>query len=586
MRKGLGVAAAIAAAGGIAITIPMVASAAPVKPATPMDGIQHIVVIYEENHSFDNLYGSWAPVNGQKVNGLASAPAGKMAQVDQNGAGMSCYMQNDVNFTTPPMTTVCSGSMPTGKGYTSGFGSGLYSIQSVLPDTSTTCPNPLQYYPNGMQNGSGLPGGCTEDLVHRYYQEQYQINAGAMNRYVTGSDALGLTMGNYNTTTLPVYQYLHSASAPKYVVADNFFQSAFGGSFLNHQWLVSAQTPVFAGAVSDGGAQDLHSAVDPAGMPKSYSMYQAPSYVRDNPLTEWCSVPAALKDTVPSVPAGIACGDYAINTIQPSYQPYSPGTASYKMLPPLTSSNIGDELSAKNVDWAWYSGGWDNADGRTTGSGWTNGSTSGVCADPMTIKGATWPNCANGSFQFHHQPFNYFATYAPGTPARAVHLLDETNFITSAQAGTLKSVSFVKPLGVNNEHPGYASEVNGSAHLVELLKAIETGPQAKSTMVIVTYDEFGGAWDHVPPPTAAGVADKWGPGTRIPALVITPAMLASGVDSTQYDTTSILATIEKKFGLAHLSSRDASVHDMWGSLTAGARGALPSAAASRKPTSA
>ena len=81
----------------------------------------------------------------------------------------------------------------------------------------------------------------------------------------------------------------------------------------------------------------------------------------------------------------------------------------------------------------------------------------------------------------------------------------------------------------------------------------------------MTYDEFGGQWDHVPPPGMAGtpgVHDNWGPGTRIPALVIGRVMTESGVDHTTYDTTSILATIEHSFGLAPLSSRDAAVNDL------------------------
>ena len=61
-------------------------------------------------------------------------------------------------------------------------------------------------------------------------------------------------------------------------------------------------------------------------------------------------------------------------------------------------------------------------------------------------------------------------------------------------------MSFVKPYGAENEHPGYASEPDGSDHLVELLKTITSGPQAEDTLVVVTYDEFGGQWDHVSPP--------------------------------------------------------------------------------------
>jgi phospholipase C len=85
-------------------------------------------------------------------------------------------------------------------------------------------------------------------------------------------------------------------------------------------------------------------------------------------------------------------------------------------------------------------------------------------------------------------------------------------------------------------------------------------------MVVVTYDEFGGQWDHVTPPGQdgrRGPHDAFGPGTRIPALVISP-FLRGGfvVDHTQHDTTSVLATIERRFHLRPLSARDAAVHDL------------------------
>ena len=85
-------------------------------------------------------------------------------------------------------------------------------------------------------------------------------------------------------------------------------------------------------------------------------------------------------------------------------------------------------------------------------------------------------------------------------------------------------------------------------------------------MVIVTYDEFGGQWDHVPPPGQGGTAgphDLWGPSTRIPALILSPFLRGNFVvDHTQYDTTSILSTIEARYGLAPLSTRDAAVNDL------------------------
>ncbi len=137
---------------------------------------------------------------------------------------------------------------------------------------------------------------------------------------------------------------------------------------------------------------------------------------------------------------------------------------------------------------------------------------------------------------------------------------------TSTSQCNLDAVSFVKPIGEENEHPGYASESNGSTHLIELLQMIDNSACAKDTMVVVTYDEFGGQWDHVSPPGQGnnnGPHDQWGPGTRIPALVISPFLRGNEViDHTQYDTTSILAMLEERYGLAALSSRDAAVNSL------------------------
>ena len=521
--------------------------------AARLDRVNHIVVVYEENHSFDNLYGGW-----EGVNGLANADAAHTAQVNQAGAPYSCLLQNDVNLTSPvPLPSTCSDST-TGTTFQSAFANAPFKIDDYIKSTDTTCPAPGVFAPNGVKNGSGEPGGCTRDIVHRFYSEQYQLDGGKQDRYTTGSDAAGLTQGYYDTKSLPVYQYLHGDGHPHYAIADNFFQAAFGGSFLNHQWLVAAATPVFASAVGDGSANDLHSAVDSNGMATATPLYKPTGAVKDAQLTAKCTGLAK---------PGLLCGDYAVNTTQPWYQPYPPGTADAKRLPPLTNPTIGDRLSAKGVDWAWYSGGWSNANGDVGAPGWTNGNGP-KCSDPNALPNATYPNCPDKLFQFHHQAFNYFKNYAPGTAARAQHLRDEQEFLNAAAASDkscrLKPVSFIKPIGAENEHPGYASETNGSDHLVDLLKSIENSRCAKDTMVVVTYDEFGGQWDHVPPPGQAGgpagPSDASGPGTRIPALVITRGLRGNEVvDHTEHDTTSVLSTIEQRYGLQPLSSRDAAV---------------------------
>jgi phospholipase C len=238
-------------------------------------------------------------------------------------------------------------------------------------------------------------------------------------------------------------------------------------------------------------------------------------------------------------------------------------------------------MSDAGVSWAWYSGGWDNAAGNVGGPGWTNGSTPGTCTDPhVSTADGQYPYCPDSSFQFHHQPFNYYTRYAPRTPDRAAHLKDEVEFLAAAKSGHLPQVSFVKPLGNENEHPGYSSEPNGSDHLVDLIQAVESGPQAGNTLIVVTYDEFGGAWDHVSPPGlgTAGAHDQYGPGTRIPALFIARSFNRSGVDHTVYDTTSIMATIEHQFGLQPVAAagdivpRDRLVNDLGNVVSTGRRG--------------
>src|SRR5215204_5588733 len=201
--------------------------------------VDRIVVIYQENHSFDNLWGGWDHVDGH-----AAADPAHTTQVDQAGNPFPCLPQNDVNI---------SPTCPANK---------WFSVEQFLPPTARTCPNATTGSPaNGVKDPAGDPGGCTRDLVHRFYQEQYQLDGGKQDRYTTGSDALGLTQGYYATRRLPVYRYLHRRHHPRYVISDAFFQAAFGGSFLNHQWLIAARTPYFTAAATSG-PDDQHSITD------------------------------------------------------------------------------------------------------------------------------------------------------------------------------------------------------------------------------------------------------------------------------------------------------------------------------------
>jgi acid phosphatase len=217
-------------------------------------------------------------------------------------------------------------------------------------------------------------------------------------------------------------------------------------------------------------------------------------------------------------------------------------------LPPQTEKTIGDMLSDKHVTWAWYAGGWNLAlqDGM----------------QPPTAKRTTIYAEDGTDFQAHHQPYNYFERYAPGTADRAVHLKDGDDLVAGIKSGNLPAVSFYKPTGKFNQHPGDTDVAAGDEHIAELIAQIQHSKLWKNTVVIVTYDENGGFWDHVAPPKG----DRWGPSNRIPALIISPYAKKGYVDHTAYDTTSILKFITRRFSLEPLPGLRPAMGDLTGAL--------------------
>ena len=323
--------------------------------------------------------------------------------------------------------------------------------------------------------------------------------------------------------------------AREFTLADNFFAAAFGGSYLNHQWLICACTPVHANA--------------PAGM---RARLDANGRLEKEPGSPSANTgPAAFFSPEKEVtPDG-----FSVNTSQPWYQPsgFAPapggsldfsdpkGMAPYGVpVPPQTAKTIGDTLSAKGVSWAWYAGGWNEAvaDGRQP---------------PESKRKVIYVHDGDSpAFQPHHQPFNYYARFAPGTPDRARHLKDGADFLADIAAGTLPAVSFYKPAGRVSQHPSDSDVKSGDLHAADLLERLRLSPQWNDMLVIVTYDENGGYWDHVPPPRGPGWGDRWGPGTRVPAILVSPYVRRGFIDSTSYDTTSILKFITRRFGLEPL----------------------------------
>jgi phospholipase C len=222
---------------------------------------------------------------------------------------------------------------------------------------------------------------------------------------------------------------------------------------------------------------------------------------------------------------------FAVNTSMPFYKPYSPNVPDPKRrVPPQTAPTIGDRLTARNIPWRWYAGGY---------------------ADAIAGK-------AGDLFQYHHQPFVYFENYGDGKPAKEEFLKDETVFYEDLKAGRLPAVAFVKLYALDNEHPGYTSLMRGQERVAEIVRLVKESPYWANSAIFIIYDENGGRWDHVAPPKI----DRWGPGVRVPAIIVSPYARKGYVDHTFYDTTSLLAFIERRWNLRPLGTRDAGANDL------------------------
>ena len=420
-------------AGGAALgALPLPARAAP-KPVAGLNKINNIIVIYLENRSFDHLYGLFPGAEG-----LAHAAAAP-AQTDQDGnayAALPAFLNRPLDGSAPALQLPALPNKP-------------FDLSAYVPIDR------------------GLNASFEE--ANNYYAAIEAINGGKMDRYVAISGSP--VMGYYDGRSLPMWQY-----AQEYVLADHFFQAAFGGTGMNHFFLFAGAPPVWPNAPAELVAQ-----VAPDGKLVKGGIITPDGFIVDN---------------------------------------LSPDDAA--RAPLQTAPHIGNRLDAAGVSWAWYAG--------------------------YKTQAA--------------RPFLLFADVTAGTPGAKEHIKDDENeFVADLQKGTLPRVAFVKPN--ENEHPKQLTGLReGDGHAADLVRAVQASPYWKSSVIVVTYDEGHSFWDHVAPPKI----DRWGPGRRIPAIVISPFAKKGFIDRTRYDTTSILKLIETRFGLEPLGPRDAAAADLTAAL--------------------
>jgi acid phosphatase len=502
------------------------AAGAPGTPGTPAQSdtaqlqskIKNVVVIYAENRGFDNIYGLFPGADG--IPGVnPTAVGGYFPQTDRDAA----------NTVLPKLPKVWGGVTAAGQ-----------AVQIPEGNTASQDNKPFQIDASTgfQQTGVGVDQSViTRDLYHRFFNNQMQINGGKNDKFAAYADSGGLVMGYYDGSKMALWQL-----AKQYTLADNFFQGAFGGSFLNHQYLVCACAPVYpaTGAAVPPSIAALNTDSSGKPIPVLTQAATSPASAIDGP--------AKFVNDSALTPLNYA-GDnlyHGINTMQPPFQPSgnlpaAGGTVTTADLGnkstsyPQTATNIGDLLDKKNVTWAWYAGAWNAA----------------IADAPNPTRTVIYGGTTQ--FQPHHQPFNFFKEADPTTTSgaayRKAHLKDfDAEFLAQAAAGTLPAVAFYKPQGNLNQHAGYASIADGDKHIADVVAALQKSPQWKNMAIVITYDENGGFWDHKRVPKG----DVWGPGTRIPAIVISPWSKKNYIDHTQYDTASILRFITRRFGLETL----------------------------------
>ncbi|MEU1343740.1 alkaline phosphatase family protein [Streptomyces sp. NPDC005827] len=457
--------------------------------ATP---IKHVVVLFDENISFDHYFATYP----------------KAANTDGTKFTASKNTPKDVD---------------------------------TLAHAGLLTKNPNQYLPKRLTPAQAM----TCDQNHSYGPEQLAYDGGKADQFVQNTEVdkcsgglfgePGLVMDYYDGNTVTgLWNY-----AQQYALNDRSYSSVYGPSTPGALNLISGQTH---GAVSVDSVTGKQTST-----PDSYAI---------------ASPNAKGVGTV-------------VNDPDPAYDDCSDKDhTSTSALASLQGKNIGDLLNGKHVTWGWFQGGFRPSTAYTGASG-----SYAKCDTTHTNVGGA----SVVDYSPHHNPFSYYKStsnphhVAPknvneiGHNGQANHNYDLTDFTAAAKAGKLPAVSFLKAGEYQDGHAGYSDPTDEQHFLVNEINAIQSSPQWKSTAIVVAYDDSDGWYDHAyakprngskdttvgsngkaldsaacqaGPAASGGYADRCGPGTRQPLLVISPYSKVNKVDHTRTDQSSITRFIE------------------------------------------
>ncbi len=433
-------------------TLPSGAPVAPIgleRRPSATTPIRHVVIVIQENRSFDNFFATFPNADGTLTGRAAAMPSDERKYCRENGLPV---------IAKPT-------SVPLKK--TDLFGAGF---------------------------GRGGRFDYNTDLDHIHSGFELERDGGKMDGFdVSGVGADG---SGFPTCTY-VYQYVDPQKiqpyweiARQYVLADHTFQTQGSGSFTGHQDLIA------------GGTQ----------IDSEEALIDNPSYF------PWgCDAKKSVRTAVIE----------RNGKVYPFRGPF----------PCLSYTTLRDLLDAKGISWKFY-------------------------ATPTQ----GWKGCLHGNTAGIWSGFDAIKAVRKG-PEWHTNVVRNTAFFTDIAKRALPAVSWITSDGANSDHPAEyrhppcatpgptaPPEDHGPSWVASIVNAVGESPYWKSTAIVVVWDDWGGFYDHVPPPHAYGW--QGGPGFRVPMLIVAP-YVKPHVDHTVYQFGSILRFIEQTWGLGSLGKNDA-----------------------------
>ena len=429
---------ALAASSAATLWLPERVLAAPPSPDIQglRQNVDHIIVIFQENRSFDHYFGTYrSPNSASSVVNLLDA----QGQIDARFTG---WQKNPAG--------IPYNYLPAPKEIIGFYGALLenrpFHLAPYLPANENVPWDPAH---NFHRMFAQLDGGRMDQFValalpKKGVKPAPLVTTSAERLSFDLSTPSGAVVGFYTRDDIPHYHKL----ADEYVLFDHFFQAMSGGSTGNALYLAAARSAVWV---------------------------QAPSQLKI------AQIPALFD--LPYDNHGIL-----INDLPPLNGPTETDMAKLKIAPPpaqQTYPSIGDRLNAAGISWAWYNENWNSVKPWALKTAFGPGDGSAV-VDTLDL------------YVPHHNPFQYYPSWQGNV--RGGHMRDAADFAEDLHSGKLPAVSFIKATGMHDEHPADSAPQWGESWVMELLRALGNSPAWSRTAVVVTYDEGGGFWDHVAPP--------------------------------------------------------------------------------------